>query len=168
MHVLLTLSLFSAAVWKGNWRHWEKYIHTIFYVIICNLLYNILCNNHLLWKYHPDLLPKSHTIVELLYSFINLPAVTLLFLTHYPFSKKYSKQMSYIIAWIIGSIVIEYPFYKLNRLLLLNGYKYWMEIIFYTLMYSMIRLHYTRPLWTYGFSLFIIVIMLWYFKVPIK
>ncbi|MGG3471095.1 CBO0543 family protein [Neobacillus pocheonensis] len=123
MHALLTLGLVSFTAWKGIWRHWQKYSLTCFYAITCNLLYIVLCRDHLLWKYRADFLPKSTFIVELYYTFINLPAVTLLYLSHYPFTKPYSKQLKYILAWV-GALMVEYPFVKWNRLLLINGYKY--------------------------------------------
>ncbi|MGG1678270.1 CBO0543 family protein [Neobacillus sp. NRS-1170] len=168
MHALLTFSLFIFAFWKGDWRHWQKYIHTIFYVITCNLLYAVLCRDHLLWKYRPDFLPKSHFMVELFYSFINLPSITLIFLSHFPFSKPLPKQAGYLLTWIIGALLVEYPFVKWGRLLLIHGYEYWMEPMFYLAMFGMIRLHYSRPFLTYGISIVIIVFMVNYFHVPIK
>lgn len=168
MHVLLTVILITLAFWKGDWRHWQKYINTIQYVIICNLLYNVLCKDHLLWKQNPGLFPRSHTLVELMYTFINLPAITLLFLSHYPFSKPKGKQVSYILKWVVGSLIVEYPLYKMKFLILNNGYAYWMEPIFYLTMYSMIRLHYSRPFLTYGLSIFVIMFLLRYFHISIK
>lgn len=168
MHLLFTSVLTGIAFWKGDWRHWEKYHLTIFYVITCNLLYAVLCRDNLLWKYHPDFLPKSHVIVELFYTFINLPALTLLYLSHFPFAKPTAAQARYVLTWIIGSLIVEYFFVKWGRLLLLNGYEYWMEPIFYVFMFGMIRLHYSRPFLTYGISLIVIVFMVHYFHVPIK
>lgn len=168
MHVVLTSVLSGFAVWKGDWRHWQKYIPTIFYVITCNLLYCFFCKNHYLWRLNPDAFPKTNTVLELMYTFINLPAVTLLFLTHFPFSKPYIKQAKYISAWIAGAFIVEYPFYHYNRILMQHGYEYWMEIIFYVAMFSLIRLHYTRPFLTYGISAAIIVFLLHHFNVPIK
>ena len=168
MHVLLTLSLLSFTVWKGDWRHWQKYSLTCFYVITCNLLYSVLCRDHLLWKYQADLLPKSTFMVELFYTFINLPAVTLLYLSHYPFAKPFLKQVKYFLLWVIGALIVEYPFVKWKRLLLINGYELWMEAIFYLFMFGMIRLHYSRPLLTYGISFVLIIFLVHYFHVPIK
>ncbi|MFP5114117.1 CBO0543 family protein [Bacillaceae bacterium C204] len=168
MHLLLTIILIIVVFWKGDWRHWQKYILTIYYVVTCNLLYNLLCKDHMLWKHNPDILPKSHTLVDLLYTFIVLPAMVLLFLSHYPFSNSKGKQVRYIVLWVVGSLIVEYPFYKMHRIILNNGYDYWMEPFFYTLMYSMIRLHYSRPFLTYGLSIVVIVFMLHYFNVSIK
>jgi hypothetical protein len=168
MHLGLSILLIILAIWKGGWRNWQQYALTLAYVIICNLLYNVLCKDYLLWQYKADILPNKHFLVDLFYSFINLPAVTLLFLSHYPFSKKRTKQVRYIGLWVLGSFLIEYPFLKFERLQLQHGYQYWMDILFYTIMYSFIRLHFTRPLLTYGLSAIFIVFMIWHFQVPLK
>lgn len=65
-------------------------------------------------------------------------------------------------------MAIEYVFYKFERLLLHNNYSYWMDFLFYAVMYSMIRLHYSRPILTYLLSTGIISFMLWYFQIPLK
>lgn len=168
MHLILAFLLLGAAAWKGDWRNWRKYSLTMAYVIICNLLYNLLCWDHLLWEHKADFLPDKHVIVDMLYTFITLPAVTLLFLSHYPYQKPASKQFTYIVYWVAGSMLVEYPFVRLGRLHLDNGYKYWMDFIFYSVMYSFLRLHFTRPLLVYGLSVPWILFLLWIFEVPIK
>jgi hypothetical protein len=168
MHLAFSILLVIIVLWKGDWKNWQKYALTIAYVIICNLLYTYFCRDYLLWKYKADFLPKSHFIVDLFYTFINLPGITLLFLTFYPFSYEKSRQIRFIAYWIISAMIVEYPFIKFGRLHLDHGYEYWMEIPFYTAMFSLIRLHYSRPLIAYGVSVPIIVFMLWYFKVPLK
>lgn len=168
MHTILTAILLLAAFWKGDWRNWRKYHHTFLYIVTCNLLYNFLCRDHLLWKQDPDFLPKSHAIVDLIYTFINLPAMTLLYLTHFPFKTSNGKQVRYILWWVLGSLVVEYPFYQMGRIHLQHGYQFWMEPIFYTTMYTMLRLHHTRPLLTYGISAIIILFLIQYFHIPVK
>ncbi|EDL63508.1 CBO0543 family protein [Bacillus sp. SG-1] len=131
MHIVLTALLILFAAIKGNWREWEKYHLTIFYVIICNLLYNHLSRKKMLWEYYPDFYPKSHIIVDILYSFINLPAITLLFLTFFPFHASRFRKVRYISLWAGVSLLVEFPFYKFGRLVLQNGYEYWMDGLFY-------------------------------------
>ncbi|WP_411675467.1 CBO0543 family protein [Bacillus sp. S3] len=121
MHVLLSVILVSAAVWKGDWRQWQSYIHTIFYVITCNLLYNLLCKDYMLWEYQTDFIGGTHTIVELFYTFITLPAITLLFLSHYPYLKSKGRQFIFLLMWVAGSVLIEYPLYQLNRFISIMG-----------------------------------------------
>lgn len=167
MHIVLTALLILFAAIQGNWREWGKYHLTIFYVIICNLLYNHLARKKMLWEYSPDFYPRSHIIVDILYSFINLPAITLLFLTFYPFTASRFRKVRFIALWAGVSLLVEYPFYKFGRLILQNGYEYWMDGLFYIVMYSMIRLHFSRPFLTYILSAIVATFMLWLFKVPL-
>jgi hypothetical protein len=168
MHLVLTLSLLAFVYWKGDWRNWRRYSLTMHYVVICNLLYNYLCHDYLLWEYKGDIFPNKHAIVDLAYTFINLPAITLLFLTHYPYIHTKLRQAKYIFYWVIGSMAVEFPIVFFKRLLLKHGYEYWMDFLFYVVMYLMIRLNFTRPMKSYFFSVIFILFMLWYFKVPIN
>jgi hypothetical protein len=168
MHVLLSIILIALVVRKGKWRNIEKYHLTILYVITCNLLYNVLCKDKLLWQYKPDFLPNSHVIVDLLYTFINLPAVTFLYLHSYPYSKPFLRQAGYICVWVLVSLIVELPFYSLHRLYLRNGYEYWMEPMFYIAMYSLIRLHHTKRLLTYALSVMVTIVLLFLFRIPLQ
>lgn len=167
MHLFLSIILLGFAYWIGDLKNWRKYLSSIQYVIICNLLYNYFCHDYLLWEYKGDILPKKHYIVDLVYTFVTLPCLTLLFLTHYPYLKAKIKQGKYILYWIVGSMMIEMPLIYYQRLLLKNGYEYWMDFLFYFVMFVFIRLHFTHPIRSYLFSIVVILFMLWYFHVPI-
>lgn len=171
MHLFLAIIILIVTYFKGDWKNWQKYGLTLNYVIISNLLYNVLCKDNLLWKYNADFhfhFPSSHVTVELLYTFMILPSVTLLYLSHYPFKEKGMRQLGYIILFVFGSQAIMYPFYMMDRIIFQNGYSYWMDYLFYFMMYSMIRLHHTRPFLAYGISIFIIIFLLHFFHVSIK
>lgn len=168
MHILIASILGVTAYFKGNWKEWSKYIHTIFYVVNLNLLYEVLCRDKLLWIYTPSFFPKSQIITTLIYSFIVLPCITLIFLSNYPFEEKTKNQTLYILKWILGSFIIESIFIYFDNIDLKNGYKSWMEPLFYLAMYSMIRLHFSRPFLTYSLSFVIIIFLLNVFHIPIK
>ncbi|MBD8070618.1 CBO0543 family protein [Bacillus sp. PS06] len=168
MHIFIALVVLILGYFKGDWRNLHKYGLTIFYIITCNLLYNLLCYDYLLWEYRPDLLKESHILVDLIYTFIILPAITLLYLGNYPFTLSLGRKLKYIIVWVIGSFLVTYFIYRTDRLEFHHGYKVWMDLLFYPVMYGMLRLHYTRPILTYGLSVIIILFLLKYFNVPIK
>ncbi|KAB7672065.1 CBO0543 family protein [Bacillus sp. B1-b2] len=167
MHLLLAIILVALTYWKGDWRNWQKYAPTIQYVIISNLLYNYFCHDFLLWEYKGDLLQEKHNIVDLVYTFIILPCITLIFLTQYPYFKAKLSQARYILYWVAGSMLVEFIMIYYKRLLLNNGFEYWMDFFFYIVMYSLIRLHHTRPIRTYFISILVIVFLLWHFQVPL-
>lgn len=165
IHILLFIFVLLLIIRKKNWRNWEKFHSTILYVVICNLLYNFLCTNALLWEYKPGLI-FSRINVEIIYGFIILPGGTLLYLTYYPFQESFKKKFLYIGKWVLISLLLEYIFIKTGYLELKRGYKYWMELLFYPTMYVMLRLHHSRPILTYGLSTIIILYLLWQFDVP--
>lgn len=168
MHLLLSIILISVCFFQKAWQKIHHYHLTIMYVIICDLLYNLLCRDKFLWKYKPDIFQDYPIVVDLLHSFINLPAITLLYLSNYPINRSFSKQGKYILQWIVGSLLIESLFLCFNRIELINGYKAWMEILFYTVMYLMLRLHHNRPLISYFLSTVVIIFLLLVFKIPLK
>jgi hypothetical protein len=168
MHLILAGIVGLATYYKGNWREWSKYALTIFYVIILNLLYEVICMDKRLWVYTPDFFPKSQILTTLLYSFVILPGITLMFLSNYPHTDEVKKQIFYIVKWIFCSFAIESIYLYFDKIILINGYKHWMEPLFYIAMYSIIRLHHTRPLFSYVVSIVIIISLLTIFKIPIK
>ncbi|WP_442599021.1 CBO0543 family protein [Neobacillus sp. D3-1R] len=168
MHLLIASVLGITAYFKGNWREWNKYHSTILYVVNLNLLYEVLCHDKLLWVYNPTLFPKSQIFTTLIYSFFVLPSITLIFLSNYPFKEGKNKKAFYILKWVIASYIIESIYIYFDKIDLKNGYKHWMEPLFYIVMYLMIRLHFSRPFLTYSLSFVIIVVLLNFFHIPIK
>jgi hypothetical protein len=168
MHILLALMVFILSLKWGDLKNIGKYGFTIYYVIICNLLYYVICDDHLLWKYRPDLFMGNHLMVDLIYTFLILPGATFLFLSNFPNQHKMNKPILYILKWVIVMLSIELLFLITGRLILQNGYEYWMEFIFYPVMFGMIYLHHKKPLLSYVFSVSIICFMVWVFNVPIK
>ncbi|WP_142386524.1 CBO0543 family protein [Bacillus sp. Marseille-P3661] len=168
MHISLAVLLSLVSYFLGDWKNIRTYGLTIMYVIICDLLYNFLCQHKLLWVYKPDILPNYHIFVDLTHSFINLPLLTLLYLSRYPYADRISKQSIYIAKWVVGSFLVELIFLHFHRIELQYEYKTWMEIPFYSVMYVMLRLHHTRPALTYLLSIVIIVFLMIMFEIPIK
>ncbi|MDP4083143.1 MAG: CBO0543 family protein [Bacillota bacterium] len=168
MHILLAAFLGVIGIFKIDWRNWRLYHTTVLYMVCCNLLYNVLCVDKYLWKYHADFLIQ-HKTTELIYSFFILPLTALLFLSNFPHTEGHmSKKIWYILKWIFISLAVETIYVKLGRLELMNGYKFWMEPFFYLAMYFMLKLHQSRPLLTYGLSIVIIAILLRAFHIPIR
>lgn len=166
MHVLLAASLLAAVLLKADWRNWHEYHTTMLYIGLCNLLYNLLCQDYLLWKYKPDFL-LNHRLTDVLYTIIILPSIVLLYLSNYPKNDK-KKAGFHIVKWVIASILIESVYIASHHLELQHGYKLWMEFLFYPCMYIVLKIHHSRPLPAYALSVAIILFMVHYFDVPLK
>jgi hypothetical protein len=69
---MLMINIFTGWLW-GDWRNWEKYQSTFFYVIVCDLIYNFLTYNYSLWEHIPVVFFPNHTVINLMVMFIAYP-----------------------------------------------------------------------------------------------
>ncbi|EAR66892.1 hypothetical protein B14911_27835 [Bacillus sp. NRRL B-14911] len=164
MNITLSIILAVCAGYLKAWKNWRVFHPTMLYTSVLVLLYNFICKDHLLWK-HRSIPLESHFAGELFHAFAILPTITVLYLTFYP--EKHGR-LRYIILWSVLSFAAEFPFAATGMIVFENGYQYWMELLFYPVMYIMIRLHHIRPLVSYGLSAVIILLMVWLFKVPVQ
>lgn len=161
------ISIFSAWKW-GDWRSWHKYIHTIQYFILGDMLYNLLTWGYPWWTYpHPPNVLPNHLAVNLFVMFTIYPSTMLIFLYHYPDGKHISRKIIYILLWILIWAVWEYNMIFLGYCVYHNGWTYAWSLGFICLMVLMLRLHYKRPLWAYILTIPITVFLLLWFNVPV-
>lgn len=165
MHVLTALFSIVAAWRWGDWRNWNKYHSTMLFIALGNLTYNFIAANHLLWRFTPEHF-NYYIITELIYTFIVLPASVLLFLSNYP--DDVLKKVIYYIKWIFIFIAFEYFFLINDGIVHQNGWNIWWSLIFLFLMFPLIRLHHTKPLWGYLLAIFMACFVTWYFNIPIE
>jgi hypothetical protein len=164
MNITLSLILAVCAGYSKAWKNWREFHPTMLYTSVLVLLYNFICKDHLLWK-HQSIPLKTHFAGELFHAFAILPAIALLYLAYYP---EKGRRLRYIVLWSLLSFAGEFPFVATGMIVFENGYQYWMELLFYPLMYIMIRLHYKQPLISYVLSALIIALLVWLFKVPVQ
>jgi hypothetical protein len=164
---LLIASVALIIGWKwGDWRNWEKYYPTILYMIICNFLYNILTYNYPMWLYNEALLP-NHTMIEMVHSFVVFPVVVIIFLGRFP-EKSNGKQIEYILRWLLIFALVELLLVKFNLFSYHNGWSIWWSVLFNVGMFTLLRIHYKKPLLAWGISLFVVLFLMLFFEVPIN
>lgn len=166
MHTITQIAFIVLAFKIGNIREWKKYHPTLLYICALNLLYNFLAANHDLWKYQPDFY-SSHSLTEVGNSIILLPAIAFIFLSHFPEEQGRKKIFLFYVKWIVCSVLIESVYVYFDKITFHNGYAFWMEPFFYTLMYTFIRLHYKHPILTYFLSVIVVLSLIWIFEVPV-
>ncbi len=134
-------------------------------MIVGNLLYLLLTAGFVLWRFSPEfeLLP---IVFELSYTFIVFPLTVLMFLNSYPqgrvhIAKHYAK-------WILLYSGFELVLAWNGRMLYGNGWNWYYSTAFDVLMFPMLLLHSRKPLIAYAVSVPIIILLVWYFKVPIE
>lgn len=147
MHVLTALiTIFSAWLW-GDWRNWLRYQSTMLFIATGNLIYNLICADHYLWRFIPESF-SNYTITELIYTLIVFPFSTLIYLSKYP-EDSWAIKILYNIKWIVIYIVFEYIFMLTHVIIYQHGWAIWHSLIFVILMFPLLRLHHTRPLLGY-------------------
>jgi hypothetical protein len=166
VHVFIViLTIFF--VWKQKvYKEWRKYHATMLYFSICNLTYNLICANYWLWKFDNNVL-LTHTLLELVYSFITFPATVLLFLAQYPEKKAIKRKITYYLTWIGIYFVGEWLLLQAGEMIHSNGWSLRWSLLFDFIMFPMLRLHYKHPLIAYLLSVLIATFLICWFDVPI-
>ncbi|WP_371372803.1 CBO0543 family protein [Sporomusa aerivorans] len=153
---LLAFFLLAALKW-GDWKNWQKYYPTVLFVMVQNLAAAFFAYHHTLWQYNQDILVKSYTTVEILNAFVLLPAVTITFLSKLPFHKSTVCQYGYIAWWVVIFGSLEFiAHYIVGSLSYGNGWSWKASILFDVGMFSIIRMHYIRPLLAWVMNLLMI------------
>ncbi len=167
MYLLLVIVVYVVfAYFFVDWKNWNKYYPTVQYFIICNLLYNFIFFNYTLWQYHAVTVDwLNHTLIDIAFTFLIVPVVIMIYLRYYPNGKK---QYLYVGIWISYFTVIEYLFYKKGLFLYDNGWNPFWSGVFNLILFTMVRLHYKKPLIALIVSIPLIVILLTLFHPPLS
>lgn len=153
--VILILAYFLV-----NWKRWEDFYPSIQFYIICNLMYNFIFYNHTLWAYDPKSPWLNHTFIDLTFSLIIIPIMLMIYLNHIP--KLFKNTLSYLSAWVIVFTVVEYLFQKTGMFIYNNGWGIINSAIFNVIMFSVLAIHFKRPLFGILLAIPIIAILLFF------
>lgn len=162
----LVLAFWLAAVKWADWKNWAKYYPTILFVMVVNLAASFLTYHHILWNYNPDSIVKSQTLIEMVNSFFMLPATTFIYLsTMSAFPTKLCK-LACMSFWIVLYACLEFiDHFIIGGISYKNGWSWPASAIFDIAMFSIIWLHYLRPLvaWTLSFAMTAAIILMFNF-----
>ena len=154
--ILITILL----TWKfADWRNWQKYQSTMLLFSLGNLLYNFVYHDHFLWKFNPDIF--NHHIMEVIFTFTVFPLTALIFLSNIP--KSFKKQLFHIAQYIFIYIVIEFFLFEIGRIKYNYGWNILWSLAWDCVMFSILLLHYKKPLLAYSFCALLIFLMNWIF-----
>ena len=163
--VVCLVDVLVALVW-GDWRNWRNYQSSILYLIVCDLIYNLLTYNHPLWEYKSTLPILNHTILNMITMFVAYPSIMLVYLGRFP--TKRMKQIIWGGFWVSLWSFLEWVSIQLGNFSYLNGWNFIWSFLFNIVLFSMVRLHYKMPLLTYGLSFILAVVLLSIFDVPFE
>ncbi len=150
-------------LFKGDWRNWEKYHSTILFFISADLLHNLFGYNKPLWQYTSPY--ANHLLTNLFVCSIIYPCTILIFIPNRPNGRL--NLILYITKWVAVFSLVEYCAHVLGLFKYYNGWSLIYSILFCYIMFPMLLLHYSKPLRAYLFSFVLMLIMIWYFKIPV-
>lgn len=162
MHVLLAVFVIWS-VWKwADVRRWKEYHNSMLFIAVINLSYLFLCDDYYVWSFESDAL-SNDLLTNIIHTFVILPATAFLFLSCYPDNTN----PFYYIKWISLYMILEAILTFMGYLSYDHGWNLWWSLLFYIMMFPILRLHFKKPINAYVVSIVVIMILLWIFKVPV-
>lgn len=163
--IFLSLLLIAVYLWS-DWRNWKLYYPTILFVMLGDYLYNVLTYDHSLWELHSFF--GGHIVNTLLLNFVLLPSTVLLFLTYFPYNRSHVKKIGFILGGVIIYCGIEYIQHQVGAISYHNGWSLGWTALFNTVMFSVIAIHYKKPLLAYPISFVFVVFFFIVLDIPVS
>jgi len=166
MILLSNAVLLTTAFVTGSARRWRDYYHTVLLVSLSNLLYNFLCRERMTWVFEPGAW-MSHKTIDLLNTFVLLPATTILYLNYYPSEGSKGRKLTYFFLWVAGYSAMELVWFRTGSIWYDNDWTYFWSVGFYWVMFFIMRLHHTHPGRALFCSVVVIAFLVARFDVPL-
>ena len=162
--IIVTVLVVIIAWRFGDWRNWQLYYPTMLYYVVGDISCSFVFYNFPLWELESPLLKT--TFSDLLISMVAFPAAILVYLPYFP--KTLFKRAMYILAWAIIFGTIEFISFKLGFISYFHGWCLMWTFAFDIIMFTLLALHFKKPLLTLGLSAICAIIVMLYFQVPIS
>lgn len=161
--------LFALFKW-GDWRNWKRYYPTILFFTLGDFIYLYLLSDHYpMWRYTPQGIDENigltNTYISLSIILIKYPATTLIYLSKFPSGRKLY-QLLYVILWVLIYVLNEFIDLKLNLMKHYNGWNLYWSMLFDVVLFTTLRIHFTRPIIAWLISLLFILLLWNVFDVP--
>lgn len=171
MHFIYNgLFLIAGIIW-GDWKRWRDYYPTILFYFIGDLLKFALLYNFSMWTYQETILGeeilRNHTIISLMIMVIVYPSTILIYLGRFPQTKW--KKLAWVFFWAFLYTFVEFINEKyLNLINHHHGWNIGWSLVFNFVMFSLLRIHFKKPLIAWGLSILWVIYLLNVFNVPIE
>lgn len=156
--------IFSAWRW-GDWKNWQCYHTSIFYICFCDIFYYFLTFHYPLWRLEPKGVVSSRTLAIMIELVIFI-CTTLIYLGRFP--KGRWKPVLWIGFWILLYTSLEWGLSRLGVFVYFHGWTLFKSTLFDILAFPIVRLHFSKPLLTYILSIPITIILLYLNHVPVR
>jgi hypothetical protein len=161
-HIFLAVVSIVSCYKFGDWRNWRKYYSTILFFILSNAVYFLLTYNHSLWLYETKILNYSFT--DLFICITVYPSIVMLFIPKFP--KKKTKIITHISLYVAIFTIAELIGVKFGYFTYHNGWNIWLSIIFSYMLFSILYIHYKKPLYAWIIALISPHILFFLMKIP--
>ncbi|HEY5560496.1 MAG TPA: CBO0543 family protein [Clostridiaceae bacterium] len=161
-HVLLGIASILICYKYGDWKNWKKYYPTILFFILSNVVCILLVYNHPLWQYQPGII--NHTFTDLFVCITVYPSTVMLFIPNFP--KKKTKIITHISYYVAIYTIVELVATKLGYFTYSNGWNIGCSLIFNYILFSILYLHYKKPIYAWIFALTSPHILFFIMKIP--
>lgn len=159
MNILIAFwTVFAAWRW-ADWKNWRTYYPTMLFIIVGESVYLFLFGKDRLWDLTNTILKDKQT--ELMYLFIILPGSTFIYLSNIPETIK--RQIIHMLKWIVIFSGVEYIGFLLHKITYNHGWNWGWSVVFDCIMFSMLRLHHTKPALAFGVSFCISICLMFVF-----
>jgi hypothetical protein len=161
-YIFLAIISISICYKSGDFRNWRNYYSTILFFILSSVVCILLTYNNPLWLYKSEIL--NHTFTDLFISITVYPCTIMMFIPHLP--DKITKIIIHISIYVAVYTIPEFIAVKLGYFTYYNGWNIWHTLIFNYLMFSMLILHYKKPLYAWLLALISPHILFFLLKIP--
>jgi hypothetical protein len=165
VHLIISFLFFLVASKYGDWRNWRKYYATIQFLIMGDLIYNVVfINTKPLWMHKSPSL--GHTLINFVsWMPINYTCIVLVYLPHFP--KTTVKIILYVLAWLISMILLEVILHYLKAIDYYNDWNIMWSSVNWAYLLILLKIHYHKPILAWIITITILIIMVNLFKVPL-
>ncbi|MGG1679110.1 CBO0543 family protein [Neobacillus sp. NRS-1170] len=143
--VIYSILWIIAAIKLGDWRNWKLYYPTMLFASVGNMLYEIVCSEYPMWAMEKNGLP-NHTIPILLLCIIGMPLSTFVYLSNFPNTLSNGRKFFYLTLFVFIFVVLEYISVQLGSITYHNGWNLLWSILFNFVMFSILIIHYRKPI----------------------
>jgi hypothetical protein len=149
MQIIYPIIFLLVSLKLGKWRNWQQYYPTVLFIVVGNLLYCFLFKEYPMWRFEHTFEEKvlpTRMSIDLLKTFTSFPILTVIYLSLFPEERNLVNYMKHILTWTVIFAVIEYVSKLLGMISYHHGWNMWWSLLFDFTMFTLIAIHYKRPI----------------------
>lgn len=163
MQIIYPIVFLLIALKFGKWKNWKQYYPTLLFMVVGNLLYSFLFKDYPLWRFEhtfeKDVLPTRMSI-DLLKTFTSFPILAFIYLSLLPEEGTFRTYIKHLLTWTVLFFVIEWISEKFGMITYHHGWSMWWSLGFDFSMFTLLAIHYKRPILALILSA-IFILFLW-------